>query len=90
MSKLWAIFVPGADEYHAAPSEAAAKHMAERHTAAMLAYVAKNKLDGTDMTAAEARWRAERTQQLLAQGLDRFEALAQVRQEAKAQPWAAI
>lgn len=45
MSKLWAIFVPGADEYHAAPSEAAAKHMAERHIAVMQEYVAKNKLD---------------------------------------------
>ena len=39
------------------------------------------------MTAAEARWRAQRTQQLLAEGLGRFEALAQVREEAKSQPW---
>ena len=39
------------------------------------------------MTAAEARWRAERTQQLLAEGLDKFEALAQVRQEARTAPW---
>ena len=38
------------------------------------------------MTAAEARWRTQRTQQLLAEGLERFEALAQVREEAKSQP----
>ena len=42
---------------------------------------------GTDMTAAEARWRAQRTQQLLSEGLGRFEAMAQVREEAKSQPW---
>ena len=41
------------------------------------------------MTAAEARWRAQRTQQLLAEGVERFEALATVRQEARSQPWAA-
>ena len=41
------------------------------------------------MTAAEARWRAQRTQQLLAEGLDKFGALAQVRQEARSAPWAA-
>lgn len=40
------------------------------------------------MTAAEVAWRAERTQQLLADGYDRLDALAQVRAEAKAQPWA--
>ena len=39
------------------------------------------------MTEAEARWRAQRTQQLLAEGLERFEATAKVREEAKAQPW---
>ena len=39
------------------------------------------------MTAAEARWRAQRTQQLLADGLDRFETMDQVREEAKSQPW---
>ena len=39
------------------------------------------------MTEAEARWRAQRTQQLLAEGVERFEAMAQVREEAKAQPW---
>lgn len=39
------------------------------------------------MTAAEARWRAQRAQQLLSEGLERFEAMAQVRAEAKAQPW---
>lgn len=41
------------------------------------------------MTAAEAAWRAERTQQLLANGLDKFEAIAQVRQEARTAPWGA-
>lgn len=39
------------------------------------------------MTEAEARWRAARTQQLLAQGLDRLDAICQVRAEAKSQPW---
>ena len=39
------------------------------------------------MTAAEARWRAQRTQQLLAEGLDKFDAIAQVRQEARSAPW---
>lgn len=54
MSKLWAIFTPGADEYHAAPSEEAAKHMAERHTAAMQDYVTRKKLDwARDTIAAE-------------------------------------
>ena len=40
------------------------------------------------MTAAEAAWRAERTQQLLAEGMDKLDAICQVRAEAKAQPWA--
>lgn len=40
------------------------------------------------MTAAEVAWRAERTQQLLTQGLDKLSAIVQVRQEAKTQPWA--
>lgn len=35
MKELWAIFIPGPDEYYAAPSEAAAKRMAEKHNAAM-------------------------------------------------------
>ncbi len=39
------------------------------------------------MTEAEARWRAERTQHLLADGVERFEAMATVRAEAKARPW---
>ena len=38
----------------------------------------------SSMTATEANWRAERTQQLLAQGLDKLDAICQVRQEAKA------
>lgn len=41
------------------------------------------------MTAAEARWRAARTQQLLAEGLDKYDAIAQVRQEARTAPWGA-
>lgn len=40
------------------------------------------------MTPAEIRWRAERMQHLLAtEEMERFEAMAQVRQEAKARPW---
>ena len=39
------------------------------------------------MTEAEAKWRTKRTQQLLESGLERFDALAQVRQEAKTKPW---
>lgn len=39
------------------------------------------------MTTAEAAWRAARTQQLPSEGLERFEAMAKVREEAKAQPW---
>lgn len=39
------------------------------------------------MTPAEARWRAARTQHLLSDGVERFEAMATVRAEAKAQPW---
>lgn len=42
------------------------------------------------MTAAEARWRAERTQQLLADGLGKLDAICQVRAEAKAQPLALL
>lgn len=44
MNELWAIFVPGADEFHAAPSREAAEMMAARHTAAMENYVARNNL----------------------------------------------
>lgn len=40
------------------------------------------------MTPAEIRWRAERLQHLLAtEEMERFEAMAQVRQEAKYRPW---
>ena len=42
------------------------------------------------MTDAEARWRVQRTQQLLADGLDKFEAICQVRQEARSAPWTVI
>lgn len=33
---LWCIAIPGPDEHHAAPSEDAAKHMAQRHNAVMV------------------------------------------------------
>lgn len=36
---------------------------------------------------AEADWRAARTQSLLEAGADRYEALAQVCEEAKTKPW---
>lgn len=39
---LWAIHIPGPDEYYAAPSEEAAKYMAKRHNEAMSAYFEKN------------------------------------------------
>lgn len=42
MNKLWAIFLPGMDEYHPAPSEEAAIHMASKHNAAMAEWLAKN------------------------------------------------
>lgn len=41
------------------------------------------------MTTAEARWRAERMQHLLDDGMERFEAMALVRQEARSMPWIA-
>ena len=44
----------------------------------------------SSMTAAEAAWRAARTQQLLAEGLERFETMAQVRAEAKSRHWALL
>jgi hypothetical protein len=42
MSTLWSIHIPGPDDYHPAPSEAAAKHMADKHNAAMDEWYAKN------------------------------------------------
>jgi hypothetical protein len=58
MKTLWSIHIPGPDEYHADPSEEIAKYMAARHTTAMQAYVADNKLDwGLEMISAEvAEW----------------------------------
>lgn len=35
MSALWAIYVPGPDEYYAMPSERVAREMAVRHNTAM-------------------------------------------------------
>ena len=57
-SALWAIYIPGPDEYHAAPSKEAAEHMADRHTKAMQEYIAKNKLTwGIEtITAHVAQW----------------------------------
>jgi hypothetical protein len=42
MSKLWAIHIPGPDDLHAAPSEAAAHHMAAKNNAAMTEYLEKH------------------------------------------------
>lgn len=58
MSKLFAIYIPGPDEYHPAPSEAAARHMAERHMAAMKDYIAKNQLEwaSESITAEVVEW----------------------------------
>jgi len=39
---LWAIHVPGPDDYYPAPSEDAAKHMAAKHNAAMTEYYKAN------------------------------------------------
>jgi hypothetical protein len=39
---LWAIHVPGPDDYYPAPSEEAAKHMATKHNAAMAEYYKAN------------------------------------------------
>lgn len=35
MSALWSIYIGGMDDYHAAPSEAVARQMVERHNAAI-------------------------------------------------------
>lgn len=63
MKALWAIHVPGPDEYQAAPSEAMAKEMAAKHNVAMQEYVSRNKLDwGPGMITAEVvewPWPAE-------------------------------
>lgn len=37
---LWSIYIGGMDEYHAAPSESAAKHMADKHNAAITQWYA--------------------------------------------------
>lgn len=38
----WGIHIPGPDDWHAAPNEEAARHMAAKHNKAMDAYFAKN------------------------------------------------
>ena len=55
---LWAIHIPGPDEFHAAPSKEAAEHMAAMHNKAMQEYITKNKLTwGIEMiTALVAAW----------------------------------
>lgn len=55
---LWAIHIPGPDEFHAAPSKETAEHMAAMHNKAMQEYVTKNKLTwGIEMiTALVAAW----------------------------------
>ena len=42
MTKLWAIYVPGPDEFCAAPSEAIATQMAAKHNAAMAVWHSKH------------------------------------------------
>lgn len=65
MSKLWSIYISGMDEYHPAPSEAAARHMAERHNKAITAYcelhpeMADMAQDMGSATAAEWPFEAE-------------------------------
>lgn len=41
----WGIHIPGPDDWHAAPSEEAARHMATKHNEAMNAYFDKNPPD---------------------------------------------
>lgn len=58
MKELWAIHISGADEYHAAPDKESAKHMADRHIAAMQEYITKNNLDwaAESITATVVEW----------------------------------
>ncbi len=42
MNQLWCIHIPGPDECHPAPCEAAAHHMAAKHNAAMAQYFELN------------------------------------------------
>ena len=39
---LWSIYLSAPDEYHAAPSEAMAQHMAKQHNASMSDYFEKH------------------------------------------------
>lgn len=58
MSQLWAIYISGPDEYHAAPNEESAKHMADLHIAAMQEYITKNNLNWAAeiITAEVVEW----------------------------------
>lgn len=55
---LWAIHIPGPDDYHAAPSKETAEHMAAMHTKAMQEHVTDIKLSwGLKLvTAHVAEW----------------------------------
>jgi len=55
---LWAIHIPGPDEFYAAPSKATAEHMAAMHTKAMQEYFAKTqRTEGLEMVTAQvAAW----------------------------------
>lgn len=48
-SKLWAIYIPGPDEYYAAPDEKSAIEMMEKHNAAITKYIAEKKADWADL-----------------------------------------
>lgn len=41
MNTLWSIYIGGMDEYHAAPNEAVAKHMVEKHNASITQWYAE-------------------------------------------------
>lgn len=45
---LWSIHIPGPDDYHAAPSEKSAIHMAEKHNASMTEHFSKTPITPGD------------------------------------------
>ena len=55
---LWAIHIPGPDEFYAAPSKETAEHMAAMHAKAMQEFFAKTqRTDGLAMVTAQvAAW----------------------------------
>jgi len=42
MNKLWAIHIPGPDDFHPAPTKAIAHHMAAKHNVSMDEYLLKH------------------------------------------------